>query len=134
MAFHLTKAEAKRFKEITSAIAAMFADANTAINAYNEASAPLRDALQEEIAALNEKLGDAREFAKDIVARAEDEIGEKSERWQKGEAASAAQEWANKWGEISLDDIGVEIPDDIEPIESDDIDAFGDLPVSVDDV
>jgi hypothetical protein len=128
MAFSLNKAERARHGSIAAdlsishqAVVEALAEWSAAVEA---ATAALRPALE----SYNTTLADAREFAEDVKSQAEQDISEKSEKWQESERGKAAQEWADLWGAWAPDDFEIAEPEEIEPPSEDEIEAFAELP------
>jgi hypothetical protein len=62
-------------------------------------------AIADAVTDYNEVLSEATDFAAGISVRADDEISEKSERWQEGEKGAAAASWRDGWDNIDLDEV-----------------------------
>ena len=113
MAFKLGKAEIERRAEIVEAINEAWGKLDDAINVYNDAVAALREPLADALAAYNESVSEARGFAEDVVSQADEDLGDKSEKWQEGERGRAAVEFKDAWEYLSFDEIEIEYPDDV---------------------
>jgi hypothetical protein len=74
----------------------------------------LREELNEAFRAYNETVGGAAGFRDAIVAQAEKNFSNKSEKWQEGDRGSKVQEWISSWNDLDLDEL--EAPE-IEEIE-----------------
>lgn len=105
MAFKLTKAENKQRDELVANLEVASAALSEAVETANEQIALVEEGVNIAIEAYNEALSAAREFAQDIASRLEEEIGEKTEKWQEGENGQAAEELRNAWAELDLEDI-----------------------------
>lgn len=64
--------------------------------------------------AYNEALADASEFTGGIASDIQDYIGERSEAWQNGERGQAFTSWAEEWENITLDDVSLEPPAELD--------------------
>ena len=113
MAFKLTKAEVKEGAQIAAALEEALAILDKACEVFNNDLESMRLVVQDAIDGYNDKLSDARQFSEDLATRFEIEIDEKSEKWQEGEAGSAASELKDAWEALELDDIEADLPDDI---------------------
>jgi hypothetical protein len=70
----------------------------------------------------------ANDFRDRIVTAASDYQGERSEKWQEGEAGSAYVSWVGEW-ESEIEGVEVEKPDDLDEPEADAAaDHLADLP------
>jgi TolA-binding protein len=109
MAFKLNKQEdaqrADLVNKLTSAREALDAKIEDLQDAFQTAV----DALEDEVRAYNETLEQARGFCADTAAQAEEDFGDKSERWQEGERGEQAREWIDAWEQADLED--AELPE-----------------------
>ena len=114
MAFKLTKAEITERESNAVALEEARAILDTAREKFNNDLESMRLVMQDAVDGYNGRLADAREFRDDLVGRFEDEINDKSDKWQEGDAGNAAAELVQAWQALELDDIEVELPEDIE--------------------
>ena len=91
MAFKLTKPETKTKEALLERLREVEEGVQAAIERYNEV------------------IDDVRAFCTDVAERAVEEWNEKSERWQEGDAGTAADEWISVWRDVDLPE--VEDPD-----------------------
>ena len=77
------------------------------------------ETLCEVINAYNEVLTGVTEWRDDIVTQMTDYQGERSDKWQEGDAGQAYQSWIDEWEGIELDAIEVpDLPDEPTPEHS----------------
>ena len=114
MSFKLSKDERSRREEIVAALREAADKITEAVDAYKEALVAPTAAVEAAVAAYNAALAEASEFAQEVSGRIGDDIDEKSEKWQESEKGEAAGAWRDAWDELSLDDIEIEFPDEIE--------------------
>ena len=120
----LTKKRIKEKDKVSTKLAAAKEDLQTAVDDYNEAMAAAWETLQEEVTKYNEVLAQAREYVADKASEMEGEMGDKSDKWQEGDRGQAAQAMMDEWNNVSLDDIELEKPEDL---DLDDIDDHQEL-------
>lgn len=114
MAFKLTKAEAKEGEVHIDSLEVASTGIDAAVEAFNNGLEALRSDLRIAIDSYNEQLSSIREFTANVANRFEDEISNKSERWQEGDAGNAAAELRNAWQNIELEDIEIDLLEDVE--------------------
>jgi len=124
--FKLTKAQLEQ----RAAFVERLNDASTkieeAVDAFNAQVAEEKATVEAAVTAYNEILSEVREFAGDIATQADQDISDKSEKWQEGERGQAAVEFKDAWEGLSLDDIEVEYPEELsieEPNHADELDG-----------
>ena len=132
MAFKLDKQEIARRDEIVVNLNEAATKLEDAIAVYTDEVNKLRGPLEESIAAYNEAVTAASGFAEDIASRADDEISDKSEKWQEGERGEAATIWKDEWEGASFDEVEIEFPDDITLDELDHSATLEQLPEQAD--
>jgi hypothetical protein len=66
------------------------------------------DVVRDAVTAYVDRLAEAKEFRDEMVQKWQDEIAEKSERWQEGDAGSAATEFVDAWENLDLDELNFE--------------------------
>lgn len=113
MPFKLSKLERERRDEIAAALREHADNIGKLVDAYNAATEEPRAAIEAAVEAYNALLGDATEFAQDIATQADNDISEKSEKWQEGERGQAATQWKDEWEGLSFDDLDIEMPDEL---------------------
>lgn len=96
MAFKLTREELDRKNELLHKLHAERTTIDEAVEAFNEALTVARDKLNASIDTYNEAREEVRGFVEDIARQAEEDYGDKSERWQEGERGEQVQEWINE--------------------------------------
>jgi hypothetical protein len=119
MAFKLTKQEQAQRSDLVGRLIASREELDHCLGGVHDALEMAAEALRSSVEAYNELVEEARGFAADIAAQAEEDIGEKSERWQEGERGEAAQEWQREWENAEWEE--VELPT-IERISFDNLD------------
>jgi oligoendopeptidase F len=127
MAFKLTKQEAEERGKIIADLIEAWAKVETVLDHFNEEISELRDEVTNEITTYNEVLTRARAFADSIANRAEEEFGEKNEKWQEGDTGGEANDWKDAWENIDLDDLEPEFPDELEidvPTHAEDLEGL----------
>ena len=112
MAFKLTRAEIRRCDELAASLELAGAALSKGIETFNEEMSKLFSLhVQANEVKYNEALAEAQEFRDEVVGRLEDEAADESERWQESDAGQFAEEFINKWRDLSLDDVCIEEPD-----------------------
>jgi len=113
MAFKLDKKEVGErdglLEELRDARTAL----EEAVAAYNAAVEALKAPLLAELEKYNEVVEKARDFVEDIANVAEEQFGDKSEKWQEGEKGVAAREWIDAWQNEDLNAVEIEFPDEL---------------------
>jgi hypothetical protein len=89
-----------------------------AITALNEGMAPLCQAVEEAMNVYNESLDVVREFVGEIASDARSEFDDHTEHWQDSAKGEAADKFIKAWEEIELEDLDIEIPEQLEAIDS----------------
>jgi len=122
-AFSLSKYEKNRRAELAEKLGNIGAKLSTAIDAYNTAINAAREALEEKVDVYNEALALARQFCEDIASQAEEDIGEKTDRWRESEDGDNAEafkeaysEWAGSSSDVEFE--YAEPIDETDPLES----------------
>jgi hypothetical protein len=129
MAFKLTKQEAEDRSKIINDLREAWGKIESAVEEYNKEMNSLWDNITSEVVAYNEVLSKARTFATDISSRVDQEFGEKSEKWQEGDAGQDADEWKGEWENIDLSDLEPDQPEDLdidEPSHAEDLEGIAD--------
>lgn len=101
MAFKLTKQEEASRGLIVDGLKLRAMAVSTAVAIANDAMQNVNDAVE----AYNEALNEAREFREDLVVRLEEEVNDKSERWQESEHGEATKEYIAEWENLALYDV-----------------------------
>lgn len=130
MAFKLTKQEIKQRNELVDELEAEKNKLDDAVRVFNEALEKARNELLIVLTDYNATVEDARNFVADIVSQAENDVGEKSERWQESERGQAVGEWVEAWRNVEreLSEVELELPEDIEPDMPEHDTQLGDAP------
>ena len=110
MALKLTKDEIKQKDDHVSELEKQMANMENAVNVFNAAMETARVDLRDAVSKYNEALTAARGFAEDIASRLENEIDDKSEKWQESDKGQAAASFKDDWE-------GVELQDDLDADE-----------------
>ena len=127
MAFKLTKAEVKEGEVHIDSLEVASTGINAAVEAFNNGLEVMRSDFKIAVDSYNEQLASIREFTANVANRFEDEISDKSDRWQEGDAGNAAAELRDAWQNIELEDIEIDLPEDIEFEAGDHESALRDL-------
>ncbi len=114
MSFKLTKVEIKRRDDYASELSELADKLSEAIDTFNQELVNARTPVEAAVEAYNTLLEEAKGFAFDIANQAENDISEKSEKWQEGERGEAANEWKDAWENIELDEIEIEFPEELD--------------------
>lgn len=132
MAFKLTKAEDAQRTRLCEALEAAAEVVTFAIDEANAQIEAAQEKIAEAIDAYNEILSEAAELAEGIAGRMDEEIGNKSEKWQDSDRGQAATEMKAQWEQIDLspvDTIEIEL---VEAFEAGHAEELGDLPAEID--
>lgn len=124
MPFRLSKEEFQQRAALVEKLEAGATALANAVETYNAALEAAKGPLEAALEVYNELLDEARGFAQDVASQADQDISEKSERWQESDKGQAAQEWKGEWEDLSLDDVEIELP---EPIDFGELQHAGDL-------
>ncbi len=103
----LTKELAAERDVMVAKLSAARSTLDTAIEAHNEAVRAAHAALDAAAAEYNEAIEEARGFAGDVAREADEAIGERSDKWQESEKGKAAQEFAETWEGVCLEDFSI---------------------------
>jgi hypothetical protein len=114
MSLKLNKAKLEQRDDLAKRLGEAFAQIESEIASYRDELEKLRGPIEGSIEAYNAILAEAREFAEDIVTDASSAIEDKSEKWQEGERGQAAIAFRDAWEGLSLEDLELEWPDDVE--------------------
>jgi hypothetical protein len=118
MAIKLTKAEVIRQTKLVAELRVQEYAMTAAIEDFNTAMDSARVDLREAVEKYNEVISEVNGFALDIATRLQDEIDEKSEKWQESEKGEAAVAFKDEWeqidgGELDADEIAPSYIDDM---------------------
>lgn len=105
MAFKLTKADMARRDDLINKLSELRDELEQRVEDVNDALDTAVEALRQGIVEYNELLEEARGFTADIVSQAQEDIADKSERWQESERGEAAQGWADEWENAYFEDV-----------------------------
>jgi hypothetical protein len=133
MPFKITKEEAKTRSQLIEDLGQAAADIDQCVAVYNDQVGGLRHPVEIAVTKYNEIVSKARDLCSDISQKAEQDIGDKSEKWLDTVKGQGAIAWQESWGGIDLDDIDFQWPDELE-IEIPDYDSdLRDLPEEADE-
>jgi hypothetical protein len=130
MAFKLNKAQQKRRDGLESALTENATNLERVVENFNEAIAAAWEKVEDAVSGYNDVLTEAREFRDEIVGAMQDEMSNKSEKWQESERASEVQSWVEEWEGAELDDVELTKPDEIDFSTPEHDVTLGDLPVA----
>jgi ClpP class serine protease len=114
MAFKLTVREQKRKGELVTGLRQARSQLEDSISEFNKAVADAKELLKVAEDKYNETLQEARGFCEDMTNDWDNQIAERSDSWRESEQAEAAQKLVNEWNGVSLDDVDLDMPDEIE--------------------
>jgi chromosome segregation ATPase len=105
---------------------------NEVIEKYNAVLEEHKANIETALTAFNEKLTAAREWRDEIVSDIDSYVGDRSEKWQESDAASAYEEWKSAYENLEMDDVEIdELPEPLDLIEvstPDDLEALETAP------
>ena len=110
----LDKDQEKKKTDLVDAIRTAQAELETAITNFNSVVEDEQDKVNGKLNALNEKIGEAREWAEGIASDMQSYYDEKSERWQEGDNGQNYSSWKEEYENLSADEVEVTFPDDLE--------------------
>jgi len=93
MAFKLTKLELERRDRLAADLKTQASKLEDAIRTFNAVMVEAQEPVNMALTAYNELVTETRAFAEDIASAADDAMNDKSEAWQNGEKAQAANDW-----------------------------------------
>lgn len=125
MAFKLTKFEHEVRDELISKLNEKRLALIGAVVNFNDEMAVQKATLKDAEAAYNSALNETQQFIDEIASRAEDEISEKSDKWQESDNGQAAASWQSEWADASseFEPIDLDYPEEFEP----EIEEHGDI-------
>jgi hypothetical protein len=133
MPFKITKEEARTRSQLIEDLGLAASAVEEAIDHYNSQVNDLRPPVEIAVTKYNELASKARELCSAISNQAEQDMGDRSEKWMESEKGQAAQVWQESWGSIDLDDVDYQWPDELE-IEIPEYDSdLRDLPEEADE-
>lgn len=97
------------------------------INNFNLQLENLCSPIEELTDRYNELVNEANEFIENIHEDQETYSDERSDGWRDGDSGQAYADWAYEWS-VTLDEIGIEIPDEIEEPNLVAVEMLKDLP------
>jgi hypothetical protein len=133
MPFKLSKDEIQIRKELIEDLILAGEEIDKSIVQYNLDVNDLRSPVEEAVTKFNDLCSKARELCSGIAQEAEQDLGDKSEKWMESEKGQAAQAWQELWAEIELDDIDYQWPDELEIEIPNYPDSLSDLPEEADE-
>lgn len=102
------------------------------IAAFNEKRSELWAEVTASLESFNTALAEARDFRDGITGDMESYSGDRSERWQEGDAGQAYESWKDTWESANLDDIDLDEPSEPEEPDFSGVDDFESLPMDKD--
>jgi hypothetical protein len=114
MPFKLSKDELQIRTELIEDLILAGEEIDKSVSRYNRDVESLRSPVEASVSKFNEVLTKARELCSGIATEAEQDLGDKSEKWMESEKGIAAQAWQESWAEIVLDDVDYQWPDELE--------------------
>lgn len=111
----LTKKQIAERDELSTKLATEFEALQDSVTEFNEKVAALfAEEIATKIESYNEALEEAREWISDRKSAFEEYIGNKSDKWQEGDNGQAHQGFVDALDEVSLDDISIDEPEQLE--------------------
>lgn len=101
MAFKLNKEQRNRQAELVEQLKKERVKLESVLQVANSRIEEINEEVTSACEAYNAVLEQAREFAEEIGNDAENELGDKSERYQDSEKGEAAQEWVEAWQDLA---------------------------------
>jgi hypothetical protein len=114
MPFKITKEEAKTRSQLIEDLELAATEIDQCVGVYNTQVNLLRSPVEIAVTKYNEILSKARDLCSGISERAEQDMGDRSEKWMDTVKGQAAQAWQESWGGIELDDVDYQWPDELE--------------------
>jgi hypothetical protein len=133
MPFKISKEELRTRTQLIEDLALAAADIDQCVSVYNDQVGGLRTPVELAVTKYNELVSKARELCSEITQEAEQDLGDKSEKWLDSERGIAAQSWVESWDGIELDDLDFQWPDELEIEIPDYPDDLKDLPEEADE-
>ena len=128
MAFRLTNRESSLRDEYVHRLRKAHEDVTAAMVDFNEKLDKLTGDVNQAVARYNEVQADAQEFISNITARLEEEVNDKSEKWQESDRGQAASTFLDEWN-IELDPMAdLELPPVDDPFVDTGADELENLP------
>lgn len=128
MAFKLTKEEMKQYDTLLGELRAQWELVDAAVQGYNGAIEAAKVDVETVVAAYNELIVQAQDFADQVTVRLEDEYDEKSVKWQESDPGQAASSMKDDWQSLQMDAIAFDFPDALD-LPWSGINDFENLPV-----
>lgn len=127
MTFKLTKQEEASRGLIIDGLKLRAMAVSTAVAVANEAMQEVMQKVNDAVDTYNEALNEARQFQEDLIARLEEEVEDKSERWQESERAQAVSGWIADWTNLGLDDVEYYVWEQLEDFDPDHSDHLDEM-------
>jgi len=93
----LNKDQSREKTEHAENIRKKYTELEEALAKYNAAIVEAKGPVEAAVEQLNGAIDDANQWMADITGQMEDYIGERSEKWQEGEAGSNYNEWKDQF-------------------------------------
>lgn len=117
MSFKLDKKEREQRDELVDKLRTAWGEVEAHIDHYNEEVNNILADVNEAIGKYNAVVAEAKQFVEDVHSQAEQDFGERSEKWQEGEKGQQVQEWITSWESLASD------LDDLEERELEELDS-----------
>jgi chromosome segregation ATPase len=114
----ISKGDVSKLEEIVADLTSKKTDVETAIEKANEAIVEANAAIEE----YNGHLEEAEALRDSVVGAIEEYVGDKSEKWQEGDAAASYEDWKGEWEGIDFSEV-----DPIEELTAPDMDHSSEL-------
>jgi hypothetical protein len=131
--FKLTKEELQTRTQLIDELGLAAARIEESVDHYNLEVDHLRTPVELAVTKYNELVSKARDLCSAVSNQAEQDLGDKSEKWMESERGLAAQSFQESWDGIELDDVDYQWPDELEISIPDYPDQLKDLPEEADD-
>jgi chromosome segregation ATPase len=122
----LNKDQSREKTEHAENIRKKYTELEEALAKYNAAIVEAKGPVEAAVEQLNGAIDDANQWMADITGQMEDYIGERSEKWQEGEAGSNYNEWKDQFAE--LEQVELELPEELEVPECEHGDTLDNIP------
>lgn len=128
----LDKDEKKALEAHKDALEKSFSKVEEAIAHYNETLKEKWEAVQIAVETYNTDVVAALDFATEIASDLRDSHDEGSEKWQASEKGEAHESFVQEWENLSLEELNIDEPDEIDEQTNEPYDALVLLPTETD--
>jgi hypothetical protein len=133
MPFKISKEDARTKSILIEDLTLAAARIDESVDHYNKTVEGLRTPVELAVTKYNELVSKARELVTHIAEEAEQDIGDRDEKWLDTDRGQSCQSWQESWDGIELDDIDYQWPDELEIDVTDYAQELKDLPDEADE-